>query len=99
LREDFIEFLKSRNLNRRYIHCIISYLDKYVKVISGPMDVVRIFSGLSTGQQHNLNRAIRNLFNFLEAQGFNEAYLDLLRKNIPRDHVGVDLKVPEVGYS
>jgi len=33
LREDFIEFLKSRNLNRRYIHCIISYLDEYVKVI------------------------------------------------------------------
>ena len=95
LREDFIEFLKSRNLNRRYIHCIISYLDKYVKVISEPMDVVRIFSGLSPGQQHNLNRAIRNLFNFLEAQGFNEVYLSLLRKNIPRDHVGVDLKVPE----
>jgi len=67
VKADFIEFLKSRRLDERYIQGILSYLDKYVKVIREASDVVRVFSGLTAGQQHHLNRAIRNLFNFYEA--------------------------------
>ena len=69
LRTDFLRFLESKRLSREYIRCMLSYLDRYVRVISEPMDVVRVFSGLTAGQQHQLNRGLRNLFNFLEAQG------------------------------
>ncbi|HEX68881.1 MAG TPA: hypothetical protein ENG10_01120 [Candidatus Bathyarchaeota archaeon] len=94
IRSDFVTFLKSRGLNPRYIECMLRYLDKYVTVINGPMDILRIFSGLTKGQQHNLSRGLRNLFNFLEMQGFNKNYLDILRKNIPKDEVGFDLRIP-----
>jgi len=94
IRNNFVSFLESRNLNRRYIKCMLSYLDRYVKIITGPMDVVNAFHGLTSGQQHNLNRGIRNLFKFLEAQGFNKEYLDVLRKNIPKDITGIDVKIP-----
>jgi len=102
LRGDFLSFLGSKKFNERYVSCMLSYLDKYVKVISGPLDVLRVFSGLTAGQQHNLSRGLRNLFNFLEAQGWSKQYLDVLRKNIPKDEVGFDLRIPspeEVVYS
>ena len=94
VRADFIAFLESRNLNRGYVEKTLRYLDRYVTVIEGPMDVVRVFGGLTNGQQHNLIRGVRSLFNFLEAQGFSEGYLNVLRKNIPRDSVGVDVRIP-----
>jgi len=58
------------------------------------MDVVEVFSGLTAGQKNNLNRAIRALFNFLESQGWNKDWLDSLRKNVPGDQIGIDVKVP-----
>ncbi len=58
------------------------------------MDIVRIFSPLSRGQRHNLNRAVRLLINFYEIKGFNRDYLNTLRKAIPKDKTGVDLRVP-----
>jgi intergrase/recombinase len=73
---------------------MLSYLDKNVKTIRGPMDVLTVFSKLTAGQQHNLSRGMRNLFNFLEAQGFSKDYLDTLRKNIPKDEIGFDVEVP-----
>jgi len=74
---------------------MLSYLDKYATVISEPSDLLRMFAKLTVGQQHNLNRAIRNLFNFIQGQGYPEGYLNLLRKAIPKEHIGVDVKVPE----
>jgi intergrase/recombinase len=74
---------------------LLSYLDKHLKVIAKPLDVAKMFSGLTVGQQHNLSRGLRNVFNFLEAQGWSEQYLDVLRKNVPRDEFGVDLWIPE----
>jgi intergrase/recombinase len=84
----------SKRFNPRYVKCMLSYLDKYVKVITGPNDVLTIFSQLSVGQQHNLSRGICNVFNFLEAQGFDTRYLDVLRKNIPKDETGFDINIP-----
>ena len=96
-RDDFIKYAKSR-YNLRNARCLISYLDRYVRSpIKCPMDVVNLFSGLSNGQQHHLNRALRALFKFLEVMGYDETWLDSLRKGIPRDRVGIDLKVPEAG--
>ena len=94
IRDNFINFLMSKRFNPRYVKCILSYLDKYVKVITGPNDVLTIFSQLSVGQQHNLSRGICNVFNFLEAQGFDKDYLNTLRKNIPKDETGFDINIP-----
>lgn len=65
IRDNFINFLMSKRFNPRYVKCILSYLDKYVKVITGPNDIFTIFSQLSVGQQHNLSRGVCNIFNFL----------------------------------
>jgi len=44
------------------------------------MDVMRLFRPLSEGQRHNLNRAFRNLLNFLECMGWPKAYLNLRKR-------------------
>ena len=96
IRDNFINFLMSKKFNPRYVKCLLSYLDKYVQVISGPNDILSIFSRLSVGQQHNLSRGICNVFNFLEAQGFDKDYLNILRKNIPKDETGFDINIPSL---
>jgi intergrase/recombinase len=58
------------------------------------MDVVKIFAKLTQGQQHNLNRAIRAFLNYQEMKGVEPTLLTALRKAIPQDSVGVDLKIP-----
>jgi hypothetical protein len=58
------------------------------------MNFVRIFGKLSSGQQHNLNRGLRNFLNFSELKGSDPTYLNTLRKAIPQDITGCDLKVP-----
>jgi len=91
---EFREYLKSKHYNPIYAQSILSYLNKHVKVIREPMDVIRICSSLSCGQQHNLNRALSALLKFYEIKGYDDAYLNSLRKAIPRDNIGVDLNVP-----
>jgi intergrase/recombinase len=91
---EFIKYLESKHYCSRYVECILSYLDKNVTELCEPMDIVSIFAKLTQGQQHNLNRAIRALLNFMELKGVDNAYLNALRKAIPQDIVGVDLKVP-----
>lgn len=72
----------------------MTYLDRYVDIIAEPMDVSRVFKGLTVGRRHHMIRAIRNLFNFCEAQGYSRDWLDMLRRNLPKDEVGIDLKIP-----
>ena len=77
-RDDFIKYAKSR-YNLRNAQRLISYLDRYVRSpIKCPMDIVNLFSGLSNGQQHHLNRALRALFKFLEVMGYDKTWLDSL---------------------
>ena len=45
---EFVEYLKSKHFNERYARCMISYLDKNVSELQEPMDVVKIFSKLSS---------------------------------------------------
>jgi len=94
VKSDFLKWLKSKAFCSEYLERIVVDLDKRVKVIAGPMDVVELFSGLSSGQRHNLDRAVRNLFNFCESMGWDESFLRRLRKALPRDEVGVDIRVP-----
>ena len=93
---DFVRWLRSRGLSGEYVRQIVSYLRRFVREpIRGPMDVVGVFEGLSVGQRHQLIRAVRNLFNFYESQGLaSKEWLDLLRMNIPKDEVGLDLWIP-----
>ena len=73
---------------------MISYLDKNGSELQEPMDVVKIFSKLTVGQQHNLSRALRAFLNFAELKGVSVEFLDSFRKAIPKDRLGVDLYVP-----
>ena len=84
----------AKSCHQRYVKCIISYLDRYLVELREPMDVVRMFSGLTSGQQHNLNRAVRNFLNFHELKGVNADYLNSLRKAIPKEVATFDLNVP-----
>ena len=59
------------------------------------MDVVVMFSGLNGSQKRCLVNGLRSLFRFYEVQGYAEKrWLDLLRSNLPKTSVGVDLRVP-----
>ena len=93
---DFVRWLRSRGLSDEYVRQMVGYLRRFVREpIRGPMDVVGVFEGLSVGQRHQLIRAVRNLFNFYESQGLaSKEWLDLLRMNIPKDEVGLDLWIP-----
>ena len=91
---EFTEYMQAKRYNERYVKCIISYLDRYVVELREPMDVVRIFAWLTSGQQHNLNRAVRNFLNFAELKGVNDDYLNSLRKAIPKEVAGFNLNVP-----
>jgi intergrase/recombinase len=91
---EFTEYMRAKSYNQRYVKCIISYLDRFLVELSEPMDVVRMFSGLTSGQRHNLNRAVRNFLNFHELKGANSDYLKSLRKAIPKEVATFDLNVP-----
>jgi intergrase/recombinase len=95
----FLEYLEFKRYEPHNARNLVSYLDRFVREpIRAPMDVMRVFSPLTVGQRHHLNRAMRAWFKCLEInnpdRGFKE-FLDTLRKAIPKDEVGVDVKVPD----
>jgi len=92
-RKGFIEY--AQRYNPKTTKCLVAYLDRYVKTIQSPMDVMRLFNGLSNGQQHHLNRRLKALFNFAEIMGFDKRWLTGLRKAISKDPIGIDLRIPE----
>ena len=94
LRKDFLVWLDSRDLAFDYRRSIVNYLDRFAPKLSRPLDVVRLFDGLSAGQKHCLLFSLRNLFNFCELAGFDSAFIDGLRKALPKDTRFVDSYVP-----
>ena len=94
LRKDFLVWLNSRDLAFDYKRSIINYLDRFAPKLRNGMDVVRLFDGLSAGQKHCLLFSLRNLFNFCELVGFDPAFIDSLRKALPKDSRFVDSYVP-----
>jgi intergrase/recombinase len=74
---------------------MVRYLDKYIKArIESLINVIRSFNGLSVGQAHHLNRALRAFINFLEILGFAKGWMNSLREATPKDQIGIDIKVP-----
>jgi intergrase/recombinase len=94
VKTDFLKWLESRHFSEVYFKGILSYLERYVKVLQKPMDVAQIFMGLTDGQRHQLNRAVRALFNFYEFLGMDKQFLEVLRNAAPKDVVGFDVNVP-----
>ena len=97
VKDDFQAWLKNRGINwEHYGKKLIPYLEKFSRPIREPMDVVRMFKDLENEtQKRHLVNGLRNLFNFYEAQGLaDKQWLDLLRSNLPKTSVGVDMRVP-----
>jgi len=95
VKEDFVVWLKSKNLSLEHVRKIMRHLDRFAKPISKPMDLIELFTGLKDSQKRHLTNALRNLFNFYETQGLaSKNWLDLLRSNLPKVTTGVDLKIP-----
>jgi len=93
LREKFLVYAK--RYATETAKTMIYYLDRYVDVLRDPIDVMKLFEGLTAGQQHHLNRSLRALFNLCEILGFDKTWLDSLRAAIPKDRIGIDVRVPE----
>ena len=98
-RELFLQYLEFKRYEPANARNMLSYLDRFVRApIAAPLDVMRIFSPLSVGQRHHLNRAMRAWFKCLEinspSREFRE-FLNDLRRAIPKDEVGIDVYVPE----
>ncbi|MEM3875212.1 MAG: integrase [Candidatus Bathyarchaeia archaeon] len=98
-RELFLQYLEFKRYEPANARNMLSYLDRFVRApIAAPLDVMRIFSPLSVGQRHHLNRAMRAWFKCLEinspSREFRE-FLNDLRRAIPKDEVGIDVHVPE----
>ncbi|MBS7636847.1 hypothetical protein KEJ37_05895 [Candidatus Bathyarchaeota archaeon] len=95
----FLQYVEFKRYEPANAKTLISYLDRFVtQPIKEPLDVMRLFSPLTVGQRHHLNRALRAWFKCLEINmpdGRFKEFLDSLRKVIPKDEVGIDVKVPE----
>jgi intergrase/recombinase len=98
-RQMFLQYLEFKRYEPANARNMLNYLDRFVKEpLKEPLDVMRVFSPLTTGQRHHLNRAMRAWFKCLEINKPNrefKEFLDGLRKAIPKDDVGIDIKVPE----
>ena len=98
-RQMFLQYLEFKRYEPANARNMLNYLDRFVKQpINAPMDVMKLFSPLTAGQRHHLNRAMRAWFKCLEINHPNgqfKEFLDGLRKAIPKDETGIDIKVPE----
>ncbi|MGB9659000.1 MAG: hypothetical protein ACPLY9_00550 [Nitrososphaerales archaeon] len=95
----FLQYLEFKRYEPANARNMLNYLDRFVKQpITSPMDVMRLFSPLTAGQRHHLNRAMRAWFKCLEINHPNgqfKEFLDGLRRAIPKDEMGIDIKVPD----
>ena len=94
VKNQFEQWLRSEDYSDAFKKDVLSYLTRYVTEIMEPFDVIAMFSKVNRGKRH-LVLALRTLFNFYEAVGVDNDYLDSLRKALPTVRCGLDLKVPE----
>ncbi len=93
VRKRFIEYLKVNGYYQSTIKDILLYLDKYEIDVSGPRDVLGLFSQVEVAKRHVV-LAFRVLLNYYETIGYDKNYLDSLRNAIPKVSSGIDLKIP-----
>ncbi len=93
VRTDFIDYLSAKGYDARVAKDYVSYLDKHAPVLSGPFDVISLFTNVKTARRH-VAMSLRVLFNFYEMLGYSKGFLDSLRKALPKVQCGIDLKIP-----
>jgi intergrase/recombinase len=95
LREEFIVWLRSKNLNKYYAKGMVSCLDRHIndKRIKEAMDIVNIFANIGGGR-HELIPALHALLNFARLKGTERAWIEALKEAVPKREIGVDLKIP-----
>jgi len=94
IRAKFIDWMRENEKSEEYIQKCVNYLDKHMRPIRTPQDVLEMFKSCERGRQH-LDRAFRNLLKLYEKiLGYPKSFLDSLRSAIPRIKTGVDLHVP-----
>ena len=94
LRGDFKAYLG--RYSPKTASCILSYLDRFIGggTLRSPEDVMAAFNGLSGGQIHQLDRALRAFLNFCVLKGYSEDWIRLLKKAFPKEPLFIDLKIP-----
>jgi len=86
--------MRENGKDEEYIQKCVNYLDKHMRPIRTPQDVIDIFKACERGK-HHLDRGLRNLLKLYErVMGFPKSFIDSLRAAIPRLTSGVDLNVP-----
>ncbi|MEM0216119.1 MAG: hypothetical protein QXK78_05080 [Candidatus Bathyarchaeia archaeon] len=78
VRGRFIEWMRANGRTPEYIADCVRYLDRYMRAVEGPSDVVEIFSRCERGKPH-LAKAFRALLNYYEAVGGSADLLEQLR--------------------
>ena len=95
VKERFVEFMRARGRDEWYTEKCIYYLNRFVREIRGPEDIIAIFAECQRGK-HHLDRAVRNLLKlYQQVLGYPKEFIDRLREAIPATKTGVDLYVPE----
>jgi len=93
VKKPFLDYLKAQDYYERTAKDIVSYLDRYSPVITGPLDINSLFSKVTRAKRHVI-LGLRVLFNFYETLGVDKGFLDCLRKALPHVECGIDLKIP-----
>ena len=88
-----MEYLRANGYYETTIKDVLSYLDKYGVDVSGPQDVLHLFSRVKVAKRHMV-LAFRILLNYCETMGYEKKQLDFLRNAIPKVSCGIDLKIP-----
>ncbi|MEM3479169.1 MAG: integrase [Candidatus Bathyarchaeia archaeon] len=92
VKEKFRSWLEAEGRSREYILDCTRYLDRYVKAVSGPEDVVALFTRCERGKPH-LAKAFRALLRFCEVVlEYREEALAPLRRAVPKARSGVDYR-------
>mgnify|MGYP000341890308 CR=1 FL=1 len=90
----FVEWLRANGRDKRYIDKCVKYLDKYMRPVRSPADVVAVFAACKGGRQH-LDRGFRNLLKFYrKIIGYPKDFIEDLKEAIPTIRTGVDTYVP-----
>ena len=94
IRTRFIEWMKLNGRSEEYIEECVRYLDKYMRPIRSPADVIDMFATCKGGRQH-LDRGFRNLLKFYrKVMGFPKSFIEDLKEAIPTIKTSVDDTCP-----
>ncbi len=88
LRDGFVKWLKLNEYDDEYARSIMRYLDKYVKEIKCPSDVMEICLRAKT---RNIHFALRALLNYAMELGYDEEWIKRLKKAIPNIQSNIDI--------